>query len=583
MASDSDSSSAEKDWHGSKQVYLSQLIGVSAETKEEFQQLVDLFICFLQHPEEGLNALQYVKNLELALRHLQANSLKHGPLSGLIFDLNFYNVWVMFRNQKVRFNAKVHNRHPCGYMSHHLIKYAIERVVYTTDRLFLMAPCSGIQLPQPLACSLFEILKDVRGKCTTAWRRLGAGRRHLMTFGRNVLDEFNAQKKSPGGVSRDVEAFLKICFPQMDLNKILIPIYQHAINIPPDCVPSCTIGDGNRKRAPHGSLYSKDISSQKFCIPDPLFASPTEPGLGELHRGNMAHLLQNPEEIINMDPLHNTTEACLYQMFSETITNPSKKRWLSSFNMVFTGLQPKSRTESTYEPLGPFSPISPGPSSAPEEFQFEFSPSPQTSPETSDQSYIPTPNSAMGRSFGYTDAVQPQQIPVNHTCGTKRVRDCNEAENYYSDGSPNKKPTPHTSGHEEAYGFLAELLSSHRETPIQHIAQLGSTSSAPDVEPPGEHSVEKQDEACCNMFPEQIAQDTCTGSSEDAFIDDAIKEIFASLDSMANQDTVDSDVCSTLEPQSPAPPPSVPPITTLSLYDIYASILSPLDLNSLDS
>lgn len=562
---------------------MSQLIGVSAETKEEFQQLVDLFICFLQHPEDGLNALQYVKNLELALRRLQSDSLKHGPLSGLIFDLNFYNVWVMFRNQKVRFNAKVHNRHPCGYISHHLIKYAIERVVYTTDRLFLTAPCSGVQLPQPLACSLFEILKDVRGKCTTAWRRLGAGRRHLMTFGRNVLDEFNSEKKSPGGISREVEAFIKICFPQMDLNKILIPIYQHAINIPPDCVPSCTIGDGNRKRAPHGSLYSKDISSQKFCIPDPLFASPTEPGLGELHRGNMAHLLQNPEEIINLDPLHNTTEPCLYQMFSEAVTNPSKKRWLSSFNMVFSGLSPRARPETTYEPLGPFSPISPGPSSATEEFQFEFSPSPQTSPETSEQSYIPTPNSAMGGSFEYTGAVQPQLIPDNHTCSAKRLRESDEEVNYSSDGSPNKKPTARTSGHEQAYGFLAELLSSHRDTPVQHIVQSGSTPAPPIVEPQGQDFVGKQDETCSNVFPEQITQEACPGSSEDAFIDDAIKEIFASLDSMANQDTADSDTCSILDPQSPTPPPSVPPITTLSLYDIYASILSPLDPNSLES
>lgn len=522
-------------------------MGVSIEAKQELQTLLSEFLQFLNNPNKPINPLDYVLRLENVTRRLQKESEKYKSVSGLIFVLNFYNIWVMFRNQKVRFNAKIHNRHPCGFIAHHLIKYCIERMVYATDRMFLTAPCSGIQLPQPLACSIFEVLKDVRSKCTTAWRRLGAGRRQLMVLGAQTLDTY-ITLKNEGKINKSLDAFLKLSFPLLDINKLFIPIYQHAVGIVPDFSASCSFGDGDKRRAPHGCLYKREVSGQKFCIPDPLFTNPTESSLFDSCKGNISELLEDPDVILTTNPLIDFGPQCLHEIFSEAVANPSKLCALTSFNGVYERVcSRKTHKCPKYAPLGPFSPVSPACASS-EETRFSFD---QQIPSSSaeDQLIVVNPIQT-SLPTAPMDTLEAIEVSNKPQCGQKRSFDEPTETTEEHQTPPSKRSSP-----DPTEMAMSALQYQHQtECYAEESCTGAATSIVQSMVAAGD--LHSDDTTTCSDLSFSMApgQENIP-SREDILLDEAINDIFCSLDSLATA------------PEQPADGEASSPFSLAEIYE----------------
>nr|CAC85009.1 hypothetical protein [Saimiriine gammaherpesvirus 2] len=189
----------------------------------------------------------------------------------------------------------------------------MQRLVYATDRLFLTASTSGIIIPVPLANAIFNLLSHCRKKCTGLWRNYGTEKSVLMGLGKEVTLCYQALNES-GIVSTTLAAFLKLSFPTMSIPNLFKPMFQsckgNQDHFPDICVQGSVI------RRPHQGVFG-----DTFPIPDILMREISENSFKKFSTANISTLLQNPKEILEMDPFDSKIGG--FSLNKETAT-PSK-------------------------------------------------------------------------------------------------------------------------------------------------------------------------------------------------------------------------------------------------------------------
>nr|CAC85045.1 hypothetical protein [Saimiriine gammaherpesvirus 2] len=205
-----------------------------------------------------------------------------------------YTLWTLLRNYRTKQRSRPVNSTVISRYAQHIVKYIIQRLVYATDRLFLTAPTSGIVIPVPLANAIFNLLSHCRKKCTGLWRNYGTEKSVLMGLGKEITLCYQALNES-GIVSTTLAAFLKLSFPTVSIQNLFEPMFQ-SCNGNEDIFPDISV-QGSSIRRPHHGLFG-DV----FPIPDPLIREVSENSFKKFSTANISELLQNPQEILDMDP-----------------------------------------------------------------------------------------------------------------------------------------------------------------------------------------------------------------------------------------------------------------------------------------
>ncbi|ADW24391.1 transcriptional activator [Cricetid gammaherpesvirus 2] len=318
------------------------MLGTEKPLKKRLYELATEFSTMLSKkctaPAQNIS---HVIRLEQAVRQLQWSACKYGAIGPMIFETNLYNLWMMYRNHRARHSATLHKQHPCGFVAQQCLKFLSERLTFTTDRILTMAASSGVDIPQPLACAIYDILVDVRDKCGPMPAKSGEGRQNLLTVMRTLMTVY-AKAQEEGKISPKLEAFIRLCSPMLDLNRMFIPIFQHAYGILPSS-RAYAIGPTEHRRRTCSFVYLDCLPNGSYALPDCLLIESTEDSLHRINHGNMGKFLQVPENIINSHMLSHVTSPCLAQIFEENIHNPNMSKILATLEGTMGLLRQKGR------------------------------------------------------------------------------------------------------------------------------------------------------------------------------------------------------------------------------------------------
>lgn len=208
---------------------------------------------------------------------LNQSAAQSGDLHGLLFDLNCFNLFALYRNYKQRIRSTDGPQLLCASAAGQLVRLFIERIIKHTDQFFLLAPCNSVQMPSTLAIAMYGLLSEVRIKAVGQGRMLGSGRMQIMKAGRHAVDTYSALKEQ-GEISERLSKFMAYVFQPCKLSDIFAPLAQreqeirnnqatlmHSMNLVP------------RRRCPNKSSFSED-RSKRFVIPDSLLYLEQENG-----------------------------------------------------------------------------------------------------------------------------------------------------------------------------------------------------------------------------------------------------------------------------------------------------------------
>lgn len=199
---------------------MDQFLKVSNTLREQIFTTIENFHLTLGSKFDNA---AFVKQVGSICHNLQEEMATAGALGGLLLDLNLYNLWTLLKNYKNKQRASVANMNPCAFVAPFITKHLIERMLFSMDRIFWTAPCSGVVLPKSLSCAMFRLSMDVRKKTTGNCKFSGCGRKQLMSFARDTIDCFE-QLQSKGQLTPKVQLFLKLHFPTININKIMEPV-----------------------------------------------------------------------------------------------------------------------------------------------------------------------------------------------------------------------------------------------------------------------------------------------------------------------------------------------------------------------
>nr|Q01012.1 RecName: Full=Putative transcription activator BRLF1 homolog; AltName: Full=Transcription activator EDRF1 [Herpesvirus saimiri (strain 11)]pir/C36811/ hypothetical protein ORF50 - saimiriine herpesvirus 1 (strain 11) [Saimiriine alphaherpesvirus 1] len=304
---------------------LEPFLFLSPERKREIHQLLVAFNQSLVTPTQDEEKI--LSDIQRACLQI-AEDLKHlNPFTGLLLDLNLYTLWTLLRNYKTKQRSQPVNSTVVSRYAHHVVKYIMQRLVYTTDRLFLTAPTSGIVLPVPLANAIFNLLSHCRKKCTGLWRNYGTEKSVLMGLGKEITLCYQALNES-GIVSTTLAAFIKLSFPTISIPNLFKPMFQSCKGNQDNFPDICT--QGSVIRRPHQGVFG-----DTFPIPDPLMREISENSFKKFSTANISTLLQNPKEILEMDPFDPRIGG--FPLNKEETATPLKDSSFSNPTFINTG------------------------------------------------------------------------------------------------------------------------------------------------------------------------------------------------------------------------------------------------------
>ncbi|UNP64472.1 putative herpesvirus transcription activation factor [Saguinine gammaherpesvirus 1] len=277
---------------------LNVIPGLSEEVKRELHKLLMMYYSGLStDPQAGKS---FAIQLENAIWRMADELALLGPIGGLLFDLSLFNFFACMKNYKVQ--NKATTRIPSVPLSQAIMKYVIERMIYATDRLFIRAPCSGLVIPKELANCFYQLTKEVRARACGSWRKLSVGRKTASVISLELvkcIGALDAQQK----LSPEFKAFLKLSFPFVNPNNIVIPIHEQAAGFRAtkgrlDFVSRPEGGTGSYK-----SLYTGKVVPDKYPIPDPMLLDMNDPSFLDDKMADVTPFLVNPQVILSTDPL----------------------------------------------------------------------------------------------------------------------------------------------------------------------------------------------------------------------------------------------------------------------------------------
>lgn len=202
---------------------------------------------------------------ELAQAALHVNE----DLAGLVLDLNLFNLFALFKNYRQKARSLDCPQLLCAAASGQLIRHFMERIIQSTDKFFLLAPCNDLQISPAFATSMYTLLAEVRVKAVGQGRMLGSGRIQVMKAGKDVLDTYSSLKQM-GLINPRVQKFLQLVFTPVNIDSVFCPLFKREQEIreqKASLFDAVTLAP--RRRCPNKSILTEN-KAQRYVIPDSL-------------------------------------------------------------------------------------------------------------------------------------------------------------------------------------------------------------------------------------------------------------------------------------------------------------------------
>lgn len=202
---------------------MDQFILASPETRKQLICIVQGFHSPLNSSEDAFNFLRYVEQLH----HQMIDELSELDccLGGLAAYMNLFNFFTLARNYKNKTKGIHRLPNPCGHAAQPALRHIMDRIQCHVEKFFLYAPCSGVDIPKPLAHAMFTFMMELKGKFGGINRTLGVGRRLLQAQTEKVLTTA-ASLKAAGVLPVRTEAFCMLVFQFPDISQLFAPLYQ---------------------------------------------------------------------------------------------------------------------------------------------------------------------------------------------------------------------------------------------------------------------------------------------------------------------------------------------------------------------
>lgn len=199
---------------------VDQFIRISPDLKCELFHVIENFHLSLGDRFNNAALTSQVKTVILKIRD---EMMLAGPLGGLLFDMNLYNLWTLLKNYKTKQKAEVANRNACAFMAPFITRFLIDRMLFTLDRIMWTAPCSGLMIPKRLACAIFRLSMDVRKKTTGNCKFSGCGRKQLMGYAKGLVETFYSLDEA-GVIGADLKRFFQLHCQFTNIDRLLTPV-----------------------------------------------------------------------------------------------------------------------------------------------------------------------------------------------------------------------------------------------------------------------------------------------------------------------------------------------------------------------
>ncbi|QFN51647.1 ORF 50 [Macacine gammaherpesvirus 5] len=225
-----------------------------------------------------------------------------GPISGLIADLNLFNLFCLYRGSRVKTRGAATCNVPCAECAQGIVRILTERALCCTEKMFIASACSGVVIPPQLARVLHDVYAEMKAKCLGAWRRLICCRRPIMAIADSVLVTYNTLD-AEGKLDLRLKALCKLVFQPIFLQRILAPMQLLANGkMVPDNYFTITGTAEKRRPVVTGSTSGMTCPGSSL-VPDSLILPVCEPGLLPAPLVDLSNVLENPEIILSAPPL----------------------------------------------------------------------------------------------------------------------------------------------------------------------------------------------------------------------------------------------------------------------------------------
>lgn len=199
---------------------VDQFVRVSPDLKCDLFHVIENFHLSLGDRFNNAALTSQVKTVILKIRD---EMMLAGPLGGLFFDMNLYNLWTLLKNYKTKQKAEVANRNACAFMAPFITRFLIDRMLFTLDRIMWTAPCSGLMIPKRLACAIFRLSMDIRKKTTGNCKFSGCGRKQLMGYAKGLVETFYSLDEA-GVIGADLKRFFQLHCQFINTDRLLTPV-----------------------------------------------------------------------------------------------------------------------------------------------------------------------------------------------------------------------------------------------------------------------------------------------------------------------------------------------------------------------
>ncbi|ARW78112.1 protein Rta [Common bottlenose dolphin gammaherpesvirus 1 strain Sarasota] len=238
---------------------------VSKEAKALIYKAVQGYCAALNKSSE--NCHEITTDTHQACFKLIQSACQIPYIGGLVGTLNLCNLWTMFRNFKGK-KKSMSESMACASFASHFVRHLIEKLIFETDKFFLCAPCSGIQVPKELATAMFNLLSDTRKRALGQSKMFGTGRAKMMSTSKELI-ELYLSMDSQGLLSQDVKKFMHIIFLMPNINEQFKQLYEWE----QECQSSTrrhktVVHVSPRQRAPNRSVFSDAETRFKYVIPN---------------------------------------------------------------------------------------------------------------------------------------------------------------------------------------------------------------------------------------------------------------------------------------------------------------------------